>query len=339
MMRKNNINIGLIGKGNVGTSFLEILNRKNPIILNSCEYDIKVVGIFEHNGAILDENGINLGNLLKLGKNYQTYDNWKSGYRALDYIDKIDLNIMIETTPTIPENGEPALSHILKALNNKIDVISSNKAPFYLEYKKIKKMAEDRTRLVRYEATVSSCVPVLSIKRYLQGNEIIGISAILNGTSNYILSKMYDDGISFGQALKEAQDLGYAESDPNLDIRGYDAAGKLVILANELLGYNMSIKDVEIKGIENINEKDIETVKLNNQVIKHVSFAKNEHLYVKPQHVDKCSYFNINGSLNVIELETKNAGKIVLLGRGAGGIEAALAILNDLISILQERTK
>jgi len=334
-----NINIGLIGKGNVGTSFLQLLNEKNPILIDSCEFDIRVVGIFENDGAILDENGINLENLLGLGKDFRTHDNWKFGYSALEYIDKLNLNILIETTPTKPENGEPAISHILKALNSNIDVISSNKAPFYLEYKKIKKMAEDKKQLIRYEATVASCVPILSIKRYLQGNEIIGINAILNGTSNYILSKMSDDGINFGQALKEAQELGYAESDPNLDVRGYDAAGKLVILANELIGYNLTIRDVEIKGIENIDEHDIELAKLNNKVIKHLSFAKNGHLYVKPQHVDKYSYFNISGSLNVIELETKNAGKIVLSGRGAGGIEAALAIMNDLISILQERIK
>jgi len=334
-----NINIALIGKGNVGTSFLQLLNEKNPVIINSCEFEIRVVGIFENDGAILDKNGINLETLLKLGNDFRTHDNWKFGYSALEYIDKLNLNILIETTPTIPENGEPAKSHILKALNSNIDVITSNKAPFYLDYKNIKKIANDRMQLIRYEATVASCVPILSIKRYLQGNEIIGIRAILNGTSNYILSKMSDDSISFGQALKEAQELGYAESDPNLDVRGYDAAGKLVILANELLGYNMTIRDVEIKGIENIDEQDIELAKSNNQVIKHLSFAKKGHLYVKPQHVDKYSFFNINGSLNVIELETKNAGKIVLSGRGAGGIEAALAIMNDLISILQERTK
>ncbi|MHA1748781.1 MAG: hypothetical protein ACTSYF_09110 [Promethearchaeota archaeon] len=134
-----NINIGLIGKGNVGTSFLQLLNEKKSIIIDSREFEIKVVGIFEHDGAILDKNGINLENLLGLGKGFRTHDNWKFGYRALDYIDKINLNIMIETTPTTPENGEPALSHILKALNNDIDVISSNKAPFYLEHEKIKK--------------------------------------------------------------------------------------------------------------------------------------------------------------------------------------------------------
>jgi len=334
-----NINVGLVGKGNVGTSFLQLLNKKKFIIIGSCEFEIKVVGIFEHDGAILNENGINLENLLELGKDFRTHYNWKFGYRALDYIDKIDLNILIETTTTTPENGEPAISHILKALNNNIDVISSNKAPFYLEYKKIKKKAEDRMCLIRYEATVASCVPILSIKRNLQGCEIIGISAILNGTSNYILSKMSVDGISFKQALKEAQERGFAESDPNLDIRGYDAAGKLVILANELLGYSMTIRDVDIKGIENIDEQDIELAKLNHKVIKHLSFAKNGHLYVKPQLVDKYSYFNINGSLNVIEIETKIAGKIVISGRGAGGIEAALAIMNDLIYILQERKK
>jgi homoserine dehydrogenase len=144
-----NINIGLIGKGNVGTSFLQLLNEKNPVVIDSCEFDIRVVGIFENDGTILDENGINLGTLLKLGNDFRTHDNWKFGYSALEYIDKMDLNIMIETTPTTPENGEPAISHILKALNSNIDVISSNKAPFYLEYKKIKKMAEDRKRLIR----------------------------------------------------------------------------------------------------------------------------------------------------------------------------------------------
>ena len=332
-------NIGLVGKGNVGTSFLQILNKKNPIIIDSFEYDIKVIGIFEYDGAIIDQNGIDLDNLLRLGKEFRSHENWKLGYRAIDYIDKINLNIMIETTPTMPQNGEPAISHILKALNNNIDVISSNKAPFYLEYEKIKKTAKDNNQLIRYEATVASCVPILSIKNNLQGNEIIGLSAILNGTSNYILSKMSDEGINFYQALEEAQNLGYAEADPNLDIKGYDAAGKLVIIANELLDYNVTIRDVDIRGIENIDENDIELAKSNNQVIKHLSFAKNGRLFVKPQCVDKNSYFNVNGSLNVIELETKNTGNIVLSGRGAGGIEAASAIMNDLISILQERTK
>ena len=332
-----NINIGLIGKGNVGTSFLRLLNEINLILLNTFEFDIKVLGIFENDGAILDENGINLERLLKLGKDFRTHANWKFGYRALEYIGKLNLIMMIETTPTIPENGEPAKSHILKALNNNMDVITSNKAPLYLDYKNIKKIAEDRMQLIRYEATVASCVPILSIKRNLQGNKIIGISAILNGTSNYILSKMTNNGCSFEQALKEAQDLGYAESNPDLDISGYDAAGKLVILANELLDYDMTIKDVDVKGIENVNKHDIELAKLNNRVIKQLSVAKNGYLFVKPHRVDKNSYFNVNDSLNIIELETKNAGKIVLSGRGAGGIEAASAIMNDLISIIQER--
>jgi homoserine dehydrogenase len=203
----------------------------------------------------------------------------------------------------------------------------------------IKKIAQDRMQLIRYEATVASCVPILSIKRNLQGSKIIGITAILNGTSNYILSKMFNHGCRFEQALKEAQDLGYAESNPNLDISGYDAAGKLVILADELLDYGLTIKDVNIKGIENINKYDIELAKLNNQVIKQLSFAKNGHLFVKPHPVNKSSYFNVNDSLNIIELETKNAGKIVLSGRGAGGTEAASAIMNDLIFIIQERMR
>lgn len=333
------INIGLVGKGNVGTSFLHLLNEKKIINIDSSKFGINVLGIFESDGAIINKDGINLENLLELGKNFRNHDNWKFGYKAIDYIDKIDLNVMIETTPTTPETGEPAISHILKALDSNIDVISSNKAPFYLEYNKIKGLAKERKCFIKYEATVASCVPILSIKRNLQGNEIIGIRAILNGTSNYILSKMSDEGINFLKALKEAQDLGYAEADPKLDIRGYDAAGKLVILANELLDYNMKINDVNIKGIEAIDKSDIELAKSKNKVIKHLSYAKNGKLQVEPQFIDKNSYFNVNGSLNVIEIETKNAGKIILSGRGAGGIEAASAIMNDLISILEERIK
>jgi homoserine dehydrogenase len=148
---------------------------------------------------------------------------------------------------------------------------------------------------------------------------------------------MTAEGVPFSLALKEAQELGYAEADPTLDIEGVDAAGKLVILANDLLGWSKSINDVNIEGISKITTHTIDLAKSDGYVIKHLAIAENNELVVEPRLIDKYSALNISGNFNVIELETKHAGPIVLMGRGAGGFEAASAIINDLIIITKKR--
>ena len=325
--------ICLIGKGNVGTSFLQLLMIKKEELKEKFQITIKILAIFEYDGALIDKNGINIKEILDKGKNFRELPYWKPNIKALDEIPNLDLDICIETTPTNSDTGEPALSHIIAALSNNINVVASNKGPFYLQYEKIKKLAAKNNCFVRYEGTVASCVPALSIKKGLIGNTIISIKAILNGTTNYILSRMTSEGVEFSIALKEAQELGYAEADPTLDIEGYDAAGKLVILANELLGWSKTIKDVKIRGISNINAHSIELAIIDGLVIKHLAIAEDDKLIVEPRLIDKNSPLNISGTLNVIELQTKYAGPIILMGRGAGGYEAASAIFNDMINI------
>jgi len=331
------VKICLIGMGNVGTSFLQLLKEKRDNIRVNFNFNCKLVAIFEHDGALINNDGINFDNILENYTNLRKNQYWKSSVKAQDLISTLDIDICIETTPTNPNTGEPALTHIIESLNNSIDVISSNKAPFYLEYKKIQNLAEKMNSFVKFEATVASCVPVLSIKKSLIGNTISRIRAILNGTNNYILSRMTAEGISFSAALKEAQELGYAETDPTLDINGYDAAGKLVILSNELLGWSKSIEDVRIKGINNITLHALELAKLDGYVIKHLAIAEENNLTVEPRLVKRDSPLNIHGTLNLIELQTKYAGDVILMGKGAGGFEAASAILNDLISIVKKR--
>ena len=325
--------ICLIGKGNVGNSLLQLLKEKQDDLKERFDIFYKVVAIFEYDGGLINENGINLGELLKLGSDFRTSSSWKPGIKAIDYIAKLDINILVETTPTNSETGEPALGHIIEALNKKINVVASNKGPFYLKYETIKDLAKKNDCLVRYEGTVASCVPALSIGEGLIGNTITGIKAILNGTCNYILSRMSAEKVNFSIALKEAQELGYAEADPTLDIEGYDAAGKLVILANELLGWSKTMKDVKINGITKITDQSIELANSDGLVIKHLGIAENNELTVEPRLIEKDSPLNISGTLNVIELQTKYAGPIILIGRGAGGFEAASAILNDMINI------
>jgi len=331
------VKIALIGKGNVGSKLLELIEQKKQILKDRFNFTIKIIAIFEIDGVLINESGINLKELLKKGENFKETSLWEKGKKAKDLIQKMDINMIIETTPTNPDNGEPGLSHIIEALNNGIDVISSNKGPFYLQYGRIKDLARKNKCYVKYEAAVASAVPALSIAENLIGNQIIKIKAILNGTCNYILSRMSAEGVSFSIALKEAQELGIAEADPTLDIEGFDAGGKLVIIANELMGYSNTIKDVKISGITNITPQAIELAKSDGYVIKHLALVENGELIVEPRLIKKDSPLNISGALNVIEYETKFAGPIVLMGRGAGGYEAATAILNDLINIAKIR--
>ena len=337
MCKGMEVKIGLIGKGNVGTSFLQLLKEKRDNIRVNFNFECKLVAIFENDGALINSEGIDLDDLLEDSTNLRKNQYWTSNVKAQDLIATLDIDILIETTPTNPNTGEPALTHILQSLNNNIDVISSNKAPFYLHYKKIQNLAKKMSGLVKFEATVASCVPALSIKNSLIGNSISRIRAILNGTNNYILSRMAAEGISFSVALKEAQELGYAETDPTLDINGYDSAGKLVILSNELLGWSKSIEDVTIKGITKITPHALELAKIDGYVIKHLAIAEDNNLIVEPRLVKRDSPLNIQGTLNLIELQTKYAGSIILMGKGAGGFEAASAILNDLIIIVKKR--
>jgi homoserine dehydrogenase len=246
------VKICLIGKGIVGSSFLKLLHEKQAAFNKNFGFNFIVNSIIEEAGALFQEEGINLEEIIKSEEKFKDLPYWEKNLKPNEIFSRLDVDVCIETTPTNHKTGEPGLSHIINALNNGIDVISSNKGPFYLEYEKIRQLANQKNCYVMYEATVASCVPALGIKSNINGNEIISIKAILNGTSNFILSRMTAEGVDFALALKEAQELGYAEADPTLDIEGYDAAGKLVILANDLLGWYKNISDVKIEGISNI---------------------------------------------------------------------------------------
>ncbi|MFX0028754.1 MAG: homoserine dehydrogenase [Candidatus Hermodarchaeota archaeon] len=332
-----NVNICLIGKGIVGTSLIQLIFEKKDILKRKFNLNYVVNSIIENDGALIKSSGIDLKEVVESKQNFRNLPYWENNINFLHAISELDIAICIETTPTNPKTGEPGLSHIIQALNNHIDVVSSNKGPFYLEYEKLMNLAKQNKCYIKFEATVASCVPTLRIKEVLVGNEILSIKAILNGTSNFILSRMTAEGIKFSLALKEAQELGYAEADPSLDIEGYDAAGKLVILANELLGWSKHINDVRVEGISKVTSHAIELADTDGFVIKHLAIAENDKLIVEPRLIDKHSSLNISGNLNAVELETKYAGPILLMGRGAGGFEAASAILNDLIDISIKR--
>ncbi|MBD3353251.1 MAG: homoserine dehydrogenase [Candidatus Lokiarchaeota archaeon] len=326
------VNLALIGMGLVGSQVLKIIEKNLQKYKDQYNIDFNFTAIFEYDGALISDAGISVSEVLG-SHNFRDLDYWKPGVQAIEAIPDTKADIIIDATPVNPDTGEPALSHILKALKSKKHVVTSNKGPFYLAYENIKEIAEKNGVSFGFESTVGSAVPCLGIRDSLAGNKIKKIVGVLNGTSNYILNRMTSEGISFNLALQEAQENGYAETDPTLDIEGYDAAGKLVILANHLLGWNKTIKDVKISGITKVNEDMISLAKKSHMEIKHLAVAKDGELEVSLKLIPENSALALGGTLNGVYLDTELAGEIIITGRGAGGSEAAAGIISDVINI------
>ncbi|MFX0101295.1 MAG: homoserine dehydrogenase [Candidatus Hodarchaeota archaeon] len=332
-----NYKLCLIGLGTVGKSLVSILSSKKAFIEEKYGISFTVIGIFEIDGLLHDPSGIVLDKIIA-GENIKKMNGWREGIKANDEIENLEFDILVEMSWTNVESGEPAFTYIKKALNSGKHVVSSNKGPFLLYYKELMDLSREKGKKIRMEATVGSCLPILQASRTsLHGNEVLRIEAILNGTSNYILTRMANEKLDFDLALKEAQERGYAEADPTLDIEGHDAAGKLVILANTLMGMDKSIKDVKIEGISHLNLQAINLASGEGFIIKHLGIADAEgNLEVKPKLVPRAAPLGagVSGTLNAVKIVTDLSKEIIFMGRGAGGIEAASAIFSDIIDIV-----
>jgi homoserine dehydrogenase len=334
MKKMKQISLIIMGYGGVGRSLVKIIHNDREYFEKTYGITFNIKAICEMKGCLINSAGLDLHELIHI-QDYTQFPDWIQGKQGLGVIKEIKADILVESTWTNPKTGEPGFSHIKTALEHGMHIASSNKGPFYLKYKELKEIAEKNNLIIGIESTVGSAIPCLAAKRTIAGTHIKRIRAILNGTSNYILSRMTTENLNFELALKEAQELGYAEADPTLDIEGYDAAGKLVILANELLNWDKTIDDVEVAGITKVTAQAIELARKDHFYIKHVAVAEEGRLSVGLQLVPFNSPLAVNGTLNVVEISTEHGGPILFIGRGAGGPEAAAGILSDIINIAQ----
>ncbi|MHA1522100.1 MAG: homoserine dehydrogenase [Promethearchaeota archaeon] len=325
------VSLILVGYGGVGRALIDIMNKDKDYLMQNYGFEPEVKAICEVNGALVNENGLNLESLIGV-KDITQLPDWKEGKAALDVIKETSADILAECS-WASKDGEPAITVLKTAMQNKMSVVSSNKPPFYLRYKEMSNIAKANDVMMKIESTVLSAVPALAAKDSLAGTHIKSIKGILNGTCNYILTRMTQSNLPFGDALKEAQDLGYAEADPTMDINGKDAAGKIVILANALLGWDKTIEDIEVTGIDMVTAEDIENAKKDNKYIKHVCTAKDGKLSAGVELIPMDSTMAVMGSLNLVEIDTEHAGPYTFIGRGAGGHEAAAGVLSDIINI------
>ncbi|MDP6459505.1 MAG: homoserine dehydrogenase [Candidatus Hydrothermarchaeota archaeon] len=328
--------VQIIGFGNIGQGFAEILIRKNELLRKSYALELKVVSITDITGTAVDEKGLDLSKALevmKKGKGLLGYPGAKK-MNGLEAIETVDADVVVEATPTKIIDGEPGLGHMLLAMEKGRHVVTSNKGPLALKFSELKDAARKNQVKFKFEASVGGAMPIINFaKETLSGDKIYAIEGILNGTTNYILTRMSKEERPFETVLREAQEIGIAEADPSYDIDGIDTACKLVILANTIMGIKATYKDVSTQGIRKITPEAVKLAKEDGYAIKLIGEVKNSYLEVSPRLVPVNHSLNVEGVLNVGLFKTDIAGDITIVGKGAGAIETNSAVLSDLISI------
>jgi len=326
----------LLGFGVVGQSFVKLLLSHSTDLYNDYGIKPKVVACADNGGIITCDQGLDLDRLLNVKKKKKSVIHYGAkGNRSeiLDVIENIDAEVVIELTPTNIVDGEPGKNHIISAMKSGKNVITVNKGPLALEFPSLIELAEYNRIAFKFSGTVGGGTPILEFaKRCLKGDRIISFEGILNGTTNYILSKMYE-GLNFSEALQDASEKGYAEKDPTLDIDGYDAVAKLVIASNFLMNMKSTMSDVRRQGIRDVTASQVLNERKKGNAIKLIASCDGKNLVVKPKPVSMKDPICVDGILNAITFTCQHSGQQTIIGKGAGGMETASAILRDLIDI------
>lgn len=328
----------LIGLGTIGQSYCQLLENRKVDLLTNYGIDSKIVAVADSKGVAIDEKGININDILSIKKNNKSVSDLSIGDKSktsIDLIEEIDAELLVDATPTNIQDGEPSASLLESAMKTKKNIITANKGPLALAFSSIIEKADYNNVILKYSATVGGGTPILEFgRKCLEADRILEMHAILNSTTNYILTEMDDRGLNFQDALKEAQELGYAETDPTLDIDGFDAAAKLVIMSNLLLGKELVLNDLKIEGIRDITQKDITKAKDNGNTIKLIA-SVNNMAKVEPVIISKDDPMSVGGALCSVKFVSEFAGEEIIIGKGAGGMETASAMIRDLVEIKQ----
>jgi homoserine dehydrogenase len=260
---------------------------------------------------------------------------------ALALVRDPDIAIVVE----LIGGYEPARTYLLEALRQGKHVVTANKALLAKHGQEIFHTASALERDIGFEASVGGGIPIIrSIKEGLVANQFLSITSIINGTSNYILSHMSDQGLDFAEVLKAAQELGYAEADPTFDVEGIDAAQKLALLASLAFGSWVSYEDIYTEGISRLTQLDIAYARELGYRVKLLALAKMDQgqldVRVHPALVAAQSWLaNVNGVYNAVALRGDAVGQQMLIGRGAGALPTGSAVVGDLVDVARNILK
>jgi homoserine dehydrogenase len=316
------VNIGLLGCGTVGEGVVELTRRRTDKILG-------MTGLKPIIRSILVRDLAKPRGVSFQGERLTTNVN--------EILNDQEIQVVVETIGGI----EPARTIILQAIRSGKHVVTANKDLIALHGAEILSTAEEFHVNVLYEAAVGGAIPLVGpLKDNLTANEVTDLKGIINGTTNFILTKMTDTGADFDDALKEAQELGFAESDPSSDIDGLDAARKLVILASIGFHARVQLSQVKVKGIRSISARDVSYASELGSVIKLLAVGSDRDgtisLRVTPTLIPKAHPLaHVSGSYNALFVRGDAAGDLMFSGRGAGSLPTASAVVGDIIGLLR----
>jgi len=318
--------IAILGFGSVGRGIARMVAEGNTGLV--------ITAIADSKSGCMNGNGLDPLEIIK--KKEDTGFCGNEGVKPEDIIKNAEYDALVEVTPTNAMTGEPSLGYIRLALSEGKHVVTSNKGPIALEYSGLNSLARDNGVQLKFEATVCGAIPIIQTLRHgLAGNRIKKLYGVFNGTCNYILTRMADEKLTYKEALLEARELGYAEADPTYDVEGIDAAIKLVILANAIFGMQKKLDDVAITGIESLTSEALTLAEEEELTIRLIGEIDNEKgtLKVSPRVIPKDHTLVVQDTLNAVTIEAEPAGEVTLIGRGAGSLETASAIISDLLFI------
>ena len=334
--------LAFAGFGVVGRGLSDLLLEKREELASKHGLEWEVVAVSDMlKGSIMDPSGLDLAAMVKLideGGSLEEMDAPIKGFDVLEMIEKSDADVLVEVTYTDIKTGEPATTHIRKALEKGMHVVTTNKGPIALNYGNLSDLAEKKDAMMLFEGTVMSGTPVLNlIRENLTGNKITEIKGILNGTTNYILTRM-EEGLSYEESLKKAQELGYAEAVPDADVLGWDALAKVTILSNVVFGADVKPFDCPCEGITKITPEDISRAKGSGKRFKLIGKVWREGGRVKasvaPEEMDLSHPLaGVMGAMNAVTISTDAMGDVTIVGAGAGRRETGYSLFIDILDI------
>lgn len=314
------IKVALLGFGNAGKAFEEVLISKQEELQTKYDCQIKLVAkVTKSKGNLLEPKGID----------------------AMEVARTVDYDILIEATPLDILTGQPAIDHIRIALEREKDVITANKGPIAWAYRELKELAEKNHCQFCYETTVMDGTPVFNlVQDTLKLCEVTEVQGILNTTTNFVLGEL-ERGKTYEMAIEAGQKRGFVEADPTLDLDGFDAAAKLTALVNVLMKGDLTPDKVDRTGISEITKESLKEAGQRGKTIKLLckAYWENEQIkaIVSPKEVDKVELFaNIDATSSVVSITTDLMGKISIVEHNPEIEQTAYGIFSDLIRVIEK---
>jgi homoserine dehydrogenase len=344
----NTYRLALIGFGNVGQGFAQVIQERGTMLEQRFGIGLQVVAVSDVlKGSVYDPAGLDPGILLdaiRFTGTLNTVSAPAHDWNALRTIEESNANVIIELSPTDLASAEPARTHLRRALELSKHVITTNKGPIALHYTELKALADAHGVDIGVEGTVMSGTPAIHFgQELLAAAGIRRIQGIVNGTANYILTRMAS-GATYAAALEEAQEHGYAETTPIGDVEGHDAAAKMVILANLLMDTPLSLLEVKRTGITLLTPEDIRRAQSEGNVWKLIGRVEHRNGRVTASVHPTClpgshPLASVSGALNALTFTTDLLGDVTISGPGAGRLETGYALLCDLLAIYQKQNQ